>query len=131
MPLFPEFRTELDSLFELAQGRDGAERYVITRYRCSEANLRTELERTGRFSNHVLNDWFGHSGAVAKKHYLQTTEDDFAEAAASGNTGGNKQAETGESAKKAETPKPNKKRPLMPVLALKGRSVYTPEDSNL
>lgn len=78
--------------------------YVITRYRHTEQNLRsrlhriadhagverwpkpficlrasrrTELERTGRFANHVLNDWFGHSGAIAETHYLQTTESDF------------------------------------------------------
>jgi len=152
VPLFPELRDELDALFEVAQGRDGAKRYVITRYRCSEANLRTtyqkiveragvesfpkpfmplrrsrwtELERTGRFSNHVLNDWFGHSGAIAEKHSLQTTEDDFTEAAAGGNTGGNKQAETGESAKKAETPKPNKKRPKRAVFAPIGREIYS------
>jgi hypothetical protein len=37
---------------------------------------RTELERAG-FKNHVLNDWFGHSGAIAQEHYLQITEADF------------------------------------------------------
>ena len=41
------------------------------------ASRRTELERSGKFANHVLNDWFGHSGAIAETHYLQTTEDDF------------------------------------------------------
>ncbi len=92
VPLFPELREELDAQYELAMSRDGAEKYVINRYRCTESNLRTtflkiveragvaafpkpfmalrasrrtELERTGRFPNHVLNDWFGHSGAIA------------------------------------------------------------------
>ena len=41
------------------------------------ASRRTELERSGKYANHVLNDWFGHSGAIAETHYLQTTEDDF------------------------------------------------------
>lgn len=41
------------------------------------ASRRTELERSGKFANQVLNDWFGHSGAIAETHYLQTTEDDF------------------------------------------------------
>lgn len=84
-----------------------ADSYVIQRYRCTETNLRTalhriadrakvarwpkpfmalrasrrtELERTGRFPNHALNDWFGHTGAIAETHYLQTTEDDDSEA---------------------------------------------------
>lgn len=81
-------------------------------------------------SNHVLNDWFGHSGANAETHYLQTTEHDFTEAIG-GNEGGNKQAKTGESASKAECEKPNKKRPPMPALGTVDRSLYTPEDSNL
>ncbi len=41
------------------------------------ASRRTELERSGKYANHVVNDWFGHSGAIAETHYLQTTEDDF------------------------------------------------------
>jgi len=41
------------------------------------ASRRTELERSGKHPNHVLNDWFGHTGAIAETHYLQTTEDDF------------------------------------------------------
>lgn len=106
IPLWPELLVELDSLFAIvAPGTEcPADAYVIQSYRCSEANLRTqmhriasnaavakwpkpfmalrasrrtELERSGRFANHVLNDWFGHSGAVAETHYLQTTEDDF------------------------------------------------------
>jgi len=33
------------------------------------ASRRTELERSGQFANPVLNDWFGHSGAIAETHY--------------------------------------------------------------
>ncbi|MCC9603411.1 hypothetical protein LOC67_22920 [Stieleria sp. JC731] len=94
------------------------------------ASRRTELERTGRFPNHVLNDWFGHSGAVAENHYLQTTEADFTEASG-GNAGGNKHAITGESASKDDSLKPNKKRPKTLALSSFGRIEYTPEDSNL
>ena len=49
------------------------------------ASRRTELERSGRHPNHVLNDWFGHSGAIAETHYLQVTEADFTAAIASEN----------------------------------------------
>ncbi len=28
----------------------------------------------------MLNDWFGHTGAIAETHYLQVTEDDFSAA---------------------------------------------------
>ena len=106
VPLFPELRTELADLSEIVQPgiEVPATDYVIKRYRHTEQNLRsqlhriadgagverwpkpfmclrssrrTELERSGRFANHVLNDWFGHSGAIAETHYLQTTEDDF------------------------------------------------------
>ncbi|MDV6030478.1 MAG: tyrosine-type recombinase/integrase [Phycisphaera sp. RhM] len=157
VPLFPELRIELDAAYELAQAGASSGKYVIGRYRSTESNLRTtfakiveragieafpkpfmalrasrrtELERTGRFANHVLNDWFGHSGAIAETHYLQTTEHDFTEAIG-GNAGGNKGAKTGESAEITKREKPNKKRPPMPVLGNVGRSIYTPEDSNL
>jgi hypothetical protein len=43
------------------------------------ASRRTASKRSKRHANHVLNDSFGHSGAIAETHSLQTTEDDFAE----------------------------------------------------
>ena len=46
-------------------------------FMCLRLSRRTELERSGGLANHVLNDWFGHSGAVAETYYLQTTEADF------------------------------------------------------
>ena len=110
VPLFPELHAELEKLRHQTPlpEESVADEYVITRYRSSESNLRTalgrildkasverfpkpfmalrasrrtELERSGRFANHVLNDWFGHSGRIAEKHYLQTTEEDYREAA--------------------------------------------------
>ncbi len=52
------------------------------------SSRRTELERAG-FKNHVLNDWFGHTGAIAQEHYLQTTEADFAAAMIENRSTGN------------------------------------------
>lgn len=109
-PLFPPLLAELQDLYDIAAPgvKCAGDAFVIQRYRKSESNLRTtfnkivtragmkpfpkpfinlrssartELERSGRFANHVLNDWFGHSGDVAETYYLQTTEDDFDEAA--------------------------------------------------
>lgn len=109
VPLFPELREELDALFAQVQPgmMVPANAYVIQSYRCTEVNLRkallsiadlagverwpkpfmalrssrrTELERSKRFANHVLNAWFGHTEKIADEHYLQTTEDDYKEA---------------------------------------------------
>ncbi len=106
VPLFAELRVELNDLFKIVKPgvEVPADDYVIKRYCYTDQNLRTqlhriadlagvekwpkpfmclrstrrtELERSGRFANHVLNDWFGHSGAIAETHYLQTTEEDF------------------------------------------------------
>ena len=76
--------------------------HVITRYRDSNANLRTlftkiirraglepwsklfqnlrstrETELAEEFPMHVVCSWIGNSKAVAAKHYLQTTEEHF------------------------------------------------------
>jgi len=101
-PIFPELRPHLQDAFDAAE--DGAE-YVITRYRDTRANLRTQLRRIikraglvpwpktfanlratrrteleERFPGHVLDKWFGHSEAVARKHYLQITPEHYAKA---------------------------------------------------
>ena len=87
------------------QAPPGSE-YVISRYRGTNANLRAQLERIlyrakvdswprlfhnlrasrqteleNEFPSHVVCDWLGNSESVARKHYLQTTEDHFKEAA--------------------------------------------------
>lgn len=84
------------------QAEPGSE-FVITRYRDTNANLRTQLMRIIRraqlkpwprlFQNlrssretelaerwplHVVCAWIGNSQLVAAKHYLQVTEDHFA-----------------------------------------------------
>ena len=103
VPLFPELLPYLRAVFD---GRDPEAMHVITRYRHANANLRTQLLRyveqagvqswprlfhnlrascqtdlTERFPSHVVCRWIGNSEAVARDHYLQTTESHFAKAA--------------------------------------------------
>ena len=102
VPIFPELRRHLEDVFD--QAPEGST-YVITRYRSSNSNLRTQLNRIIRraglepwpkpFQNlrstrhtelerkhpsHVVCAWIGNSKAVAQKHYLQVTDEDFAKA---------------------------------------------------
>ena len=101
-PIFPELRPHLEEAWERAE--PGAE-YVVGRLR-GHANLgvpfrkvvkragltpwpkifqnlrstrQTELEE--EFPSHVVCAWIGNSEAVARKHYLQVTDDHFARAA--------------------------------------------------
>lgn len=102
VPLFPELLPHLEQAFE--QAEPGTE-FVIYRYRNSNSNLRTQLERIIRkaglepwpklfqnlrstrqtelaeqFPAHVVCAWIGNSEAVARKHYLQVTEEHFEQA---------------------------------------------------
>ncbi len=116
VPLFPELRVHLQALWDEVTGADGfdpkaqrlSEQPIITRYRDSKTNLRTqfarivkaaglkpwpklfhnlrasrETELTETYPLHVVCEWIGNSQAVAAKHYLQVTDQHF-EAAASG-----------------------------------------------
>jgi integrase len=103
IPLFPELLPYLQAVFDEAE--PGTE-YVITRYRQPNVNLRTQLQRIIRkaglkpwprlfqnlrstretelaekFPLHVVTAWIGNSQLVARKHYLQVTEEHFAKAA--------------------------------------------------
>jgi integrase len=107
IPLFPEIRPHLADVFsEVKPGIDvPSSSPVITRYRDTNMNLRTQLcriiERAGLepwpklFQNlrstreteladehamHVVCAWIGNSKAVAAKHYLQVTDDHFRKA---------------------------------------------------
>jgi integrase len=102
VPLFPELRPYLDSVWDEAEENT---EFVITRWRDTEANLRTRLHSIIRdadlepwpkafvalrstrrteleelFPSHVVNAWLGHSQRVAERHYLQVTEEHFAKA---------------------------------------------------
>ncbi len=109
MPLFPELRPYLETVRdEFLEDFDPKEKRlseqpVITRYRESNINLRTQLckiirraglkpwpklfqnlratratELADQFPTHVAADWLGHSTMIADKHYRQTTADHFA-----------------------------------------------------
>ncbi len=100
IPLFPELRPYLEKVFDDAPERS---EFVITRYRDTNANLRTQLMRImGKagvapwpklfqnlrstreteltdqgFPQHVVCAWLGNSPKVAHKHYLQVTDAHF------------------------------------------------------
>lgn len=103
VPIFPELLTHLRDCFE--QAEPGTE-YVVTRYRESNTNLRTQLGRIIKragltpwpklfqncrstrqteleelFPSHVVCYWIGNSESVARKHYLQVTPAHFEKAA--------------------------------------------------
>ena len=104
LPLFPEL---LPHLGEVARADAADHDWVISRYRHSTVNLRTQLlrvmDRAGikpwprlwqnmratretelveEFPAHVVSAWVGHSVAMAERHYLQVTDDHFKRAAA-------------------------------------------------
>ena len=103
VPLFPEMLPPLREAFEAAVEGDY---WVITRYRDTACNLRTQfkriIERAGvtswpklwqnlrstretelvaEFPVHVVCRWLGNSPSVATKHYLQVTEEHYRQAA--------------------------------------------------
>lgn len=105
VPLFAEIRTLLEAAFDQAEA--GSE-FVIARRRDEKVNWRTQLERIIHkagltpwpkpfqnlrstretelaeiFPSHVVCAWLGNSEAVARKHYLQVTDDHFSRAAES------------------------------------------------
>ena len=103
VPIFPELRPYLEEVFDHAE--PGSE-YVITRYRKSNVNLRTQLLKIiGRaglvpwpsWANHrdhpghrvgfsgwpeyKVCKWLGHTKLVAEKHYWQVTNKELQRAA--------------------------------------------------
>jgi len=99
IPLFPELLPHLREAFEEAEP---GTKYVVTRYRDSNQNLRTQFGRIVRragltlwakpfhncrstreteladiFPPHVVSAWLGNSEIVARKHYLQVTDEHF------------------------------------------------------
>ncbi|MEL6740308.1 MAG: tyrosine-type recombinase/integrase, partial [Planctomycetota bacterium] len=104
-PLFPEIAHELRALQAEVASTDG---YVITRYRTTSSNLRTQLSRfihnagikpwpklwsNMRASRHmelkrlhpsgIVNEWIGHNERVAAEFYEHATDADFAAASCS------------------------------------------------
>lgn len=102
VPIFPELRPYLEAAFDAAEP---GTLYVISRYRDTNINLRTQLlriiDRAGLapwpklfqnlrstrqtelaeyFPQHVVCAWIGNSKEVAAKHYLQVTDTHFKKA---------------------------------------------------
>ena len=87
------------------------------------------------FTNHVLNDWFGHSADVAETYYLQTTEDDYLEATrpdtqGRGATGGAITRASGAPFRHHTRAKIPKKGPEMAANGSGGQENHTRRDSN-
>ena len=103
IPIFPELLPHLQEVYD--EAKEGTE-YVIDRYRkaslrknlmqfISKAglkpwpklfqNLRStrETELMDKWPEHVVCSWIGNSRAVARKHYLQVTDEHFEQAAMS------------------------------------------------
>ena len=102
IPLFPDLRPYLEEVWHQAAP---GETHFITRYREPSQNLRTQLtkiiKRAGlepwpklwqnlrasrqteleeRFPSHVVCQWLGNSQQVARRHYLQVTDEHYADA---------------------------------------------------
>ena len=105
VPIFPELRPHLEAAYDAAA--EGTV-HVITRYRDSGANLRTQFQRIVKaaglvpwpklfqnlratretellksFPAHVVASWIGHSVKVQNEHYAQVTDEDFERASKS------------------------------------------------
>jgi integrase len=110
IPLYPELRPHLLAAFEAAER--GAE-FVITRYRDSASNLRTQFERlltraglvawprlwhnmrasratelAAEFPSFVAAAWCGHTETIANQHYRMVRDEDFARATSRGSESG-------------------------------------------
>ena len=104
IPLFPAIETELREAWILAG--EGSE-YVVSRYRSPSVNLRTQfkkiIKRAGiepwdklfhncrasraidlarEYPSKTCEKWMGHTSAIAAKHYLTVTDDDWERARA-------------------------------------------------
>ena len=150
VPIFPELTPYLADAFELA---NPGQEYVIERCRDSSINLRTQLGRiirragltpwpkpfhnlrasrqtelAERYPMHVVCEWIGNSAAVAQRHYLQVTEDHFAEAATRSKKAAQNQAQSGPDRPGqgwTEQPGDLQESPDNPALSLAG--IYGPE----
>ncbi len=105
VPLFPKLRPYLEALYDAAVLECGTPKgYVITKHRSANpsTNMKKIIRKAGvkpwpkLFQNlrstrqteliqeghplHVVCEWIGNSALIAKRHYLQVTDSDFAKA---------------------------------------------------
>lgn len=117
LPIFPELLPHLEAVYDRAEP---STEHLITRYRKTNANLRTQFlripERAGiaswpklfhnlrstrqteleeKFPSHVVCAWLGNSESVARKHYLQLTDEHFERAVRSESESSKRAAESG------------------------------------
>jgi hypothetical protein len=115
--MFSELRPHLERVFEEAE--EGT-KYVINRHRIASQKYSTRLKKiitraglkpwpklfqnmratrqtelSAQFPLHVVCDWLGNSAPIAQKHYLQVTEQHFAEAISGGAKSGALSAKRG------------------------------------
>ena len=115
IPLFPELRPYLSAIFDAAPP---GTTHFITRYQEGTANIRTQMTRIVKnagltpwprifhnlrssrqteleetFPSHVVCKWIGNSPQVARKHYLQTTDEHFDRATKSGAQSGARESQ--------------------------------------
>lgn len=127
IPMFPELQKPLLDVFSSPDPGD----YVITRYRQTNVNLRTQLQRiirraglepwpklfqnlrstretelAERFPIHVVCKWIGNSPAVAAQHYLQLTDEHFSRAVQADAKPEDPQDEAAQNAAQNEAQKP-------------------------
>lgn len=144
VPIFPELLPFLKAAHnESLPCTLGGSEFVITKYRCTNMNLRTGLLRYMRragiaawpklfhnlrasrqtelenaFPSHVVCSWLGNSEAIARRHYLQVTDEHF-ELAAGGApySAPQKTPEIEEIDRKASKAKPRKAREIPQSIA--------------
>jgi hypothetical protein len=143
IPIFPELLPYLREAFE--QAEEGAV-YAVARYREPSCNLRTQLNRIIRragltpwprlfhnlratrqtelgelFPIQTVCAWLGNSERVARRHYLQVTEEHFARASAAQNPA--QQAPAGTGTQRQTVAAESQKAPVLPELSIACRSV--------
>jgi integrase len=139
VPVFPELRPYLEAAWEAAEH---GTLHVISRHRMGAGNLRTQLARIVKragltpwprithnlrssrqteleesFPSHVVCRWIGDSPQMARKHYLQVTEEHFQKAIQNPKQNPKQQAhETARNAEQTIGPAADKSR-VLPVVA--------------
>ncbi len=145
IPMFSELRPHLERVFEEAE--EGT-KYVINRRRIPSQKYTTRLKKiitraglkpwpklfqnmratrqtelSAQFPLHVVCAWLGNSAPIAQKHYLQVTEQHFAEAIGGGAKSGALSAKRGAQNQAQHSAASSRNHPLKTKTARKNRAV--------